>query len=468
MERKSLPCRAPKCTVGPFDRTDPGGGMSKEAQDVCIYERPEGAPTSADYMVTVNGTPVHVYDCEAAAYACWAFDGEVEVRIAVRENHQDIVVRPWRFSRTVMWDGSVAVFTLDKAAQLCFDPPFPGRKPLFIYANPLETARPDPDDRSVHYFAAGRIHDAGVITLRSGETLYIEGGAVVRGRVEATDAESVRIAGHGILDGGVGTLPRRRMMYFGKCRDVRITGIIAVGPPSWTVVLHRCKDCYIGNLKQLGWVVCSDGIDVVASHDVLIESCCLRTNDDCIVVKAFEGYNKNAIDPNEPGPAPPTAENIEVRDCVLFNAHAGNVLEIGFELRSDVVRNVHFHDCDVIGGHGEGGVFTIHNGDRATVENVLYERIRVEHYYDRFIDLRIMHSRYSRDKERGRIRNVTFRDIDAAANHCNSVSLIGGWDPEHLVEDVTFENVKIGDKRAESEDDLHLFTNAHVRNIRYS
>ncbi|MBD3240065.1 MAG: hypothetical protein GF331_05725 [Chitinivibrionales bacterium] len=441
--------------------------MSEKAPQIRIYERPDNAPTSADYMVTVNGTPVHVYDCEVAAYACWAFEGQIEVRVAVRENHEDIVVRPWRLSQGVTWDGSVAVLTLDKPTQLCLDPPFQQRKPLFIYANALETDRPNPSDPAVHFFEAGKIHDAGEITLRSGETLYIEGGAVVRGTVEVMDAEGVRIAGHGILDGGGQRLGRRRLVYFGKCRDVAINGIIMVGTPSWTIVLHRCRDCRISDVKQIGWLVGSDGVDVVASHDVLIENCCLRNNDDCVVVKAFGGYQKNVISPEEPAPAPPTAENIEVRNCILYNAHAGNALEIGFELRSDVVRNVHFHDCDVIGAHGEGGVFTIHNGDHATVEHVLYERIRVEHYYDRFIDLRVLYSRYSRDEQRGRIRDVVFRDIDAAPNTCNSVSLIGGWDSEHLVEDIRLENVRIGGKRVASADDLHLFSNEHVRNVSF-
>jgi hypothetical protein len=45
----------------------------------------------------------------------------------------------------------------------------------------------------------------------------------------------------------------------------------------------------------------------------------------------------------------------------------------------------------VIAAHGEGGVFTIHNGDRACISRVLYEDIRVEHFYDKLVDFRIMH-----------------------------------------------------------------------------
>lgn len=437
--------------------------MAPDAQ-VIIPNRPEDAPSSADYMVTVNGTPVHVYDCEAAAYTTWDFEGTVEVTVAVRENHKDIVVRPHHNGPAITWDGSVARFTLDCPRCLCFDPPWQVRKPLFIYANGIDHDRPDPSDPKVRYFEAGRIHDAGVISLESNETLYIEGGAIVRGRVEAFDAHNVRVAGHGILDATHNGPRRQRLMYFGKCVDVDIRGIITIGSPSWTIVLHRCKNCHVDNVKQIGWVVTSDGIDVVSSHDVLIENCCLRNNDDCVVVKAFPGYRK-AITEDEDAPVSINVENVEVRNCVLFNAQSGNVMEIGYELRAEHVRNVHFHDCDVIASHGHGGVFTIHNGDRALVEDILYENIRVEHYFEQLIDFRVLRSRYSRDEERGRIRNVTLRNIQALDNHYNSVSLIGGWDADHAVEDITLDNVVVGGKKATGPADLQMFTNEFTGGI---
>ena len=72
------------------------------------------------------------------------------------------------------------------------------------------------------------------------------------------------------------------------------------------------------------------------------------------------------------------------------------------------------------------------------------------------------------DEERGRIRHVTLRDVRAVANTHNSLSLIGGFDSGHQVEDILFENVRIGQQPVRTAEDLHLFTNAHVHNVRFS
>ncbi len=431
-----------------------------------IHRVADTVPHSADYMVTVNGSPVHVHDCEVAAYALWSFSGSVEVRVAVRENHRDIVVRPWSLGTGVRWEGSVATFTLEQPTNLCFDPPWQRRKPLFLFASAIDRSPPSRDDPAIRYFEGGTIHDAGVIVLESGQTLYIEAGAVVRGAVEVVGAERVRIAGRGILDGSCFRPHERRLIYFGKCSDVAIEGITTVQTPSWTIMLHRCKNAAVREVNEIGWVVGSDGVDIVASHNVSVERCFLRNNDDCIAVKAFRGY-RQVVREDEEAPVPMTVEHVRVRDCTFFNAHAGNVMEIGFELRSELVRDVVFSNCDVIAAHGEGGVFTIHNGDHALVENVRYEDIRVEHYYDRFVDFRVLRSRYSRDEERGRIRNVTVRNVCAVQNTHNSLSLLGGYDRDHLVENISFEHVCLGQQPVRCADDLHLFANEHVRNVTF-
>jgi DNA/RNA-binding domain of Phe-tRNA-synthetase-like protein len=76
----------------------------------------------------------------------------------------------------------------------------------------------------------------------------------------------------------------------------------------------------------------------------------------------------------------------------------------------------------------------------------------------------VLHSRYSLDAQRGRIRGVTLRRIRTLHDRYNTVSLIGGFDAEHLVEDVRLEDVRIGEQVIASPDDLHLFTR-HARGI---
>jgi hypothetical protein len=141
----------------------------------------------------------------------------------------------------------------------------------------------------------------------------------------------------------------------------------------------------------------------------------------------------------------------------MYNDRAGNVMEIGYETQTERISGVTFRDIDVIGAHGEGGVFTIHNGDRARVENVRYEDIRVEHFYDKLIDFRIMPSRYSKDKTRGQVAGVHLKGIRTVEDRFNCVSLIGGYGLENQVRDVVIEDFRVGDQRVVDADELHLF-----------
>jgi hypothetical protein len=135
-------------------------------------------------------------------------------------------------------------------------------------------------------------------------------------------------------------------------------------------------------------------------------------------------------------------------------------MEIGHELRTGSVRDIRFRDCDVLAVHGHGGVFGIHNADRAMVSDVLYEDIRVEHHYEKLVDFRIVESRWSKDEERGQIRNVTLRNIDVAISVFNpgySCSLIGGLDAQHRIEHVSFENFRRAGKPVTCADEMDLY-----------
>ena len=79
---------------------------------------------------------------------------------------------------------------------------------LFIFVNPLETDRPDPSDPDVVYFKAGSVSSRPDIDLKSGQTLYIEGGAIVKGNIKANGADNISIRGCGIIDSrGIGADP---------------------------------------------------------------------------------------------------------------------------------------------------------------------------------------------------------------------------------------------------------------------
>jgi hypothetical protein len=99
------------------------------------------------------------------------------------------------------------------------------------------------------------------------------------------------------------------------------------------------------------------------------------------------------------------------------------------------------------------------------VSDVLYEDIRIERVDGLLFDLKILHSRYTRDEERGHIRNITFRNIGVGGERFPP-SIIQGFDEDHRVENIVFENVTIQGKRIESLE-AGKFDASHFRNITF-
>jgi len=373
--------------------------------------------------------------------------GAVEVAVRCPGGAATALVRPLRHGITVHAADGWLRFLAPPAAQLEIE--IPGQPMLTLFLDPPPTDLPDRSDPQVRWYGSG-VHEVGPLRLESGQTLYLESGCVLRGSLRAVDATGVRVCGRGIIDGRHLPYQSTRLMVFEHCRDLRIEGVIALGTPSWTLVLGACDRVLVDRFRCIGWVVCSDGIDVVGCRQVRIRNCYLRCNDDCIAIKSV----------NYPGDQRDWRRDVEdvvVESCILHNDHAGNAMEIGFETRCARISDIAFRDIDVVAAHGEGGVFTIHAGDRALIENVRYEDIRVEHYYDKFVDFRIMHSRYSQDVERGRIRNVALVRVRAIADAYNCVSLCGGFDAQHDIQGVRFEDVRLGDVRMRDAESLNLF-----------
>ena len=413
-----------------------------------ISNYPEAQPRSVAFEIWVNGEKVDALRAEKADFALFECAGPVDILVVTAVDASGTLVKPLSRHITPLIDNGAIRFKIDGPQFLCLD--VPGLKPFFIYANPPEVEKPAPDAPDVRYYAAGRIYEAGEITLLSGETLYIEAGAVVRGNVRCANASGVSIRGRGVLDGSFYDFAKGKRMLsiaFDQCTHVHVADIVMIEPTGWMLVLGGCNHVHVEGLKQIGSVMSSDGIDVCGSKNVLIENCCLRNDDDNIAIKAFSPWSDDV-------------ENVHVRNCIFLNGEPGNVMEIGYELRAGRVTNVVFEDIDVLYAHGGGAVFSIHNGDRAIVDNIRWENIRVEHYWDKLIDFRVVFSRYNTDLERGSIRNVQLKNIrvfNASVNPGHSVSLISGFNSDKPARNVTLQDFYLNDKKALQADDLDLY-----------
>jgi hypothetical protein len=70
--------------------------------------------------------------------------------------------------------------------------------PLLVFADPLEVNPPAGPSANVLYYGPG-VHNPGQIQINSGQTLYLAGGAYVKGWIEESGLNSVKILGRGIL-----------------------------------------------------------------------------------------------------------------------------------------------------------------------------------------------------------------------------------------------------------------------------
>ncbi|MBK1880470.1 glycosyl hydrolase family 28 protein [Pelagicoccus mobilis] len=433
------------------------------------YDYAEDAPRSVHYAARINGESCLVCNAGEQDFLAFEFEGEVEVEIVcfVRQSLESLTLRPTRHKiQTERGDYSYR-FRLNEPTDLCAE--LEGLPNLYIFASGPETDIPDPEDPNVHYFEAGKIHEVGELRLADGERIHIEGGAIVRGAIRARNAANITISGRGVLDGDYEPWrgSYRILSVFDHCRDLSIRDIIIIRPQFMPITLGKCEDVVISRVRELTDLVSTDGVDVCASKNVLIEDCFFVNNDDCIALKALKfEYTPYDCDYDWRG----DIENVVARRCVLLNKRAGNALEIGHETNADSIRNVRFEDLDILDFGGSGGVFAIHNCDRALVSNVRYESIRVERYWGMVFDVRVLRSRFS-DVDGGQlgcIKNIVFKDLQITQRSMNvgySVSVMGGQSEESCVSDVTFQNIQINDQAVETLDELDLFTR-YSKNLR--
>ena len=417
---------------------------------VTPYRYPHSSPASLGIRIEAGGQDIFVYRTAAGDFGAFATEGATEVIITFQTPIKSARVSPKRHGLKQVIDGARLTFTIPGPLHLVIEAE--GQTQLFLFVDAPETNRPEPGAPGVHFFAAGQVYEVGELRVQDNARVYIEAGAVVRGCIRATSGKNVRIDGHGVLDGGYFRTgnQHRRSILLEDCEDSVVEGIIMIEPTGWMLVLGACRRTTVRNVKLLGEVASSDGVDIVGSQQIRVENCFFRNGDDCVVLKSLDLQPHDAtarLDYTR------NVEDIEVVGCAFMSNRGGQAMEIGHELRCDHVRRVRFHDCDVLAVRQYGAPFGIHNADHAMVQGITWENIRVEHYYDKLVDFRIVHTRWSRDQVRGQVRNVTLRNIQVTVSEYNpgyTISVIGGFSPEHTIEDVKFEQFHLAPTLYES------------------
>lgn len=456
---------------------------------VHVYDVPAGEPVSRAFHVRADDRAVPVLEMQVSAlpfnrrwpghqrsedqretayFVSFDMDGPVTIVVEPARPFQNVVIRPASAKiQPAVLDG---VITFEISGFGGYTVELDGyHQALHIFTNPFKSYAVDLDDENTLYYGAG-VHDVGVIDLKSNQTVFIDEGAVVYARIFARNADNIRILGRGILDNSrnkeeilfdldelgkgdtaVNNAVRIHTIRLEACHHIEIDGITIRDSLVYNIAPYACTDLLIDNVKIIGcWRYNSDGINMHACSRCRIRNCFIRTYDDSICVKG--------LDQTYDGANPELCEDIVVDNCVIWNDW-GKCLEIGAEANAEIMHDITFRNCSII--HCTSAVLDAFNVDYADVHDVVYEHIDVEYdpvfqrpqiqesdsglfvvdpestYLPSLLSTCVTkHHEYSHGAERrGKIHNITFRDIRVTASRMPP-SWFVGYDEQHQSSDI--------------------------------
>ena len=215
-------------------------------------------------------------------------NGESDIEITVNENFENAVIRPTSARICFTREKDKIRFSLPAGGRAILELDDRLESPLYI----LSGKYVEKPENATYVFEGGKAYNIGCLQLKSEETVYIEAGAVVSGRIYSRMADRIRILGNGILYGGNwhkwDENGAEQLIVTVLGEDIEIRGITLLDGGSWHIVPTASKNVRIEDVNILGKVITGDGIDVVGCEDVVIRNCFVRANDDCISIKAEE------------------------------------------------------------------------------------------------------------------------------------------------------------------------------------
>lgn len=387
-----------------------------------IYPAPQQVTASKYHQVWVNGKKSFAYQVNTkemaadsakspASYTTFDFTGTVTVRVTVPGGATTAMVTPNRRGiKTSTAAGSI-YFTISEPGQYTVEVNGSPDHALHVFANAPESDVPDASDPDVIYYGPG-YHEVGSMTVPSGKTLYLAGGAILHATksdadnpqwsnffrrntydpmITVTNASNVTIRGRGIIDLSGLLWGEKSAIEILDSTDVRVEGVILAQTVHEGVAAKNCDSVTVENVKVIGKEDNTDAISFQGAGNSTIRNCFARAADDVIYVNASSGASSSDT----------------VEDCVIWadRTHSlGVVYSSGNEIHDLVFRN-----CDVLHSYGFDPTYdiplTVFTNDDKPVHDILFENITVESAKFAFIQVEVTSNSTST------ISNVTFRNV---------------------------------------------------------
>jgi len=450
-----------------------------------LYEGPKTMVTSSTASIQVNGEDLFVYDVMVNHEHIWNantipsntpmayfdFEGEVTIDIempGLSKPVENAVVMPASHGIVPQVSNGRVTFTIDKPGFYTVVYNDDVNKATHIFANPLEKDIPDKDDPNVIFIEPGH-WSLDAIMLKSDQTLYISGGAVINSVIIADNAVNVTIRGRGMIDGSDFPGHNQPGAYarvpidIRNCKNIVAEGFIIANANCWNFNSYMTENAHISNVKIISARQNGDGFTFQSCKNHTVVDSFARTWDDSLVLKNYSGATKDIL-----------FENIQIWTDLAQSMEIGYETNKGLHL-NPVISDVLFKDITVLYNNHKP-VISIHNSDDAHIYNITYQNIMVENAFMRgdnglnneLIEFHMLKSGWSAVREEyGSISDITIDGLTVIRTLDGKVpaSRFLGQSDEHLLENVTIKNVNILGERITDLSALRAELNDYAKNI---
>lgn len=489
--------------------------------EVIPYETTPGAAVSPSYKLTADGKPIFVEKFGDVSYARFAFSGTAQIQIENLQPVESFGISPQARKIPGSKEGTKLSFPLDQPGGVIVT--VNAQEKLLILADGPETDVPKLSDAKVKSLAAflptnrdakapvtaefqkaldevsaaggtlyipNGLYVAGQLKVKSNTHIYLQSGALVQAVADASpqnfpaqawdkdssfifigQAQNVKITGRGVIDGNGGAIraispeAKIKLLRTAGSAQVLLDGICLRDSARWTVhLLHSdevtCRNVKIVNdlrgkasgekLKPI--VSNTDAFDIDASRKVLIEDSFVYTTDDAFSPKVTGYMNMKR-----------SCEGIVIRHNVLWSLKCA--IRVGDETLADLT-DILFENNDIVRADRFIGLWC---GDACKMSNFRFLDNRAEYIggdsNERLFYFRI---RLATPKSLpGTISNVLVKNF-TALKPARQKSTIEGYDAEHEITDVKFENIVIDGRKVEAATDIPLeFKNNFYRDVTF-
>lgn len=480
------------------------------------YTTVPGAVASSNYTVKVNGTPVFVEKFGDVSMVRFAFVGQADVEVTANAAMTGAILSPQSYQlaptiadrtmRFALMQPRKLILQVAGVEKLLLFADGPERQPrragqagvinLAAYlsssrnpATPVtaEVQRAIDDTSAANSGAGGVLYvpDGLYMTtqlrLKSNVELYLDSGALIRAVpifnatnyptqngadssfIYISQANNVRIAGRGIIDGN-GYQLRMNTPGGGNNKLLRTraaTGVILEDvyfrdSARWSLHFLYSDDIYARNVKlindlrvlsgaTLPFVTNTDGFDIDASTFVTVEDSFVYTTDDAFTPKVtgYMGVKKQAHD-------------IFIRNNVIWTQKCA--LKVGDEVLDDIY-GVHFDNNDTVLADR---FIALWNISSKTIRNVTASFNRTETIGVR--DNKSFFYYYIRTNP-GFVRDIEVNGLQALTRAPNE-SRMEGYDDTHRVSNFVAKNLYVAGTAMNTAANIPLvMRNAYVSNI---